>query len=66
MFPSPLVDDLEGILYPPTKELGSLWDISLYDTAVSRCTMFRAASARMKVPQAPLIPQLGCDLTLVI
>ncbi|KAF4801190.1 hypothetical protein TURU_036568 [Turdus rufiventris] len=28
--------------------------------------MFRAASARMKVPHAPLIPQLECDLTLVI
>ena len=34
--------------------------------AVSRCTIFRAASARMKVPKAPLIPQLGCVLTLVI
>lgn len=28
--------------------------------------MFRAASARMKVLHAPLIPQLECDLTLVI
>jgi len=34
--------------------------------AVSRCTIFRAASVGMKVPKAPLILQLGCVLTLVI
>lgn len=32
----------------------------------AQCTMFRAASARTKLPHVPLIPQLGCDLTLVI
>lgn len=46
------------------------WEVSrkypCITQAVSRCTIFRAASARMKVPKAPLMLQLGCILTLVI
>lgn len=35
---------------------GSLWETSLHYTTASKYTTFRAASARMKVPHAPLIP----------
>lgn len=63
---SPVVDDLEEILHFCTNKLESVWGIPCTTQALSRCTTFRKASARMKVPQASLIPQLGLVLTLVI